>query len=270
MILSLILEKEKEDLVGFSIFLFGLLFGSFMNMLIYRLPLGISLINPKRSICTTCEHQIKWYENIPILSYIFLKGKCSSCGEKISITYPIVELLSATVTLILFNKLGLNLEFILTTLLFYTLIILSFIDFKYKAVPDYILIIVLLFAFSLSSFSFQTALTFAGGFVLLELFVTFYIQNIKARILNDDSLKEQRSMGEGDIPIIAIMGGLLGVKLGMVSIFLGSLFAIIPAILNIVIKKDIETPFIPFLSLGLFVVFIHDTTFISLLEWLTK
>ncbi len=257
-------------MVSFLIFISGLIFGSFLNMLIYRLPLGVSLINPKRSICISCSSEIKWYENIPLISFFLLKGKCSSCGEKISITYPIVELLTAIVTLLLFYKLRLNIDFIITTVLFYTFIVLSFIDFKYKAVPDYLLILALIISFFTFDFSLQNAFIFAGAFVLLELFVTFYIQNIKAKLLKDDTLKDQRAMGEGDIPIIAVIGGLLGIKLGIFAIFLAAVLAIIPALLNNIIKKDIETPFIPFLSLGLFIVFISNNYFLQLLGEIIK
>ncbi len=256
--------------ITFLIFVVGLILGSFLNMLIYRLPLSISLINPKRSICTSCQQQIKWHENIPLFSYIFLKGKCSNCKESISIIYPIVELLTAIVTLLLFSKLGLNINFLITTALFYTFIVLSFIDFKYKAVPDYLLIIALILASFSFNFSLQDAFIFAGAFVLLELFITFYIQNIKSKLVSDDTLKDQRAMGEGDIPIIAIIGGMLGIKLGIFAIFLSSVLAIIPAILNNIIKKDIETPFIPFLSLGLFIVFMSNNYFLQFLEGITK
>ncbi len=232
----------------FSIIIFGLIFGSFLNMLIYRLPLGISLINPKRSICTSCNYQIKWYENIPLVSYILLKAKCSNCKEKISVVYPIVELLTSIVTISLFYKIGLSYEFFILCFLFYTLIILSFIDFRYKAVPDYLLIIALLSSFFINNFSFYTAFLFAGGFTILELFITFYIQNIKARITKDESLKDQKAMGDGDLPIIAIIGGILGLKLGIIAIFLSAILAIIPSILNNIFNKDIETPFIPYLA----------------------
>jgi len=162
--------------------------------------------------------------------------------------------------LLLFLKLGLNSNFITTALLFYTLITLSFIDLKYKAVPDYLLILALLFSLFSSGYSLLATLAFAGGFALLELFVTFYIQNIKSRITKDEALKEQRAMGEGDIPIAGVIGGLLGIKLGLVAIFAGAIFAIIPSIYNLITKKDIETAFIPFLSLGLFVVFLFQDT----------
>ncbi len=256
MILFQTLIEEKDGLVEFSIFIVGLIFGSFINILIYRLPLNISLINPKKSICTSCQYQLKWYENIPLISYVFLNGHCSNCKDKISTTYPIVELLTAIVTLLLFIQIGFNTNFLLTVLLFYTLITLSFIDFEYKAVPDYLLILALIFAFFTFNFSLQTAFIFAGAFAMLELFVTFYIQNIKARILKNETLKEQKAMGDGDIPIIAIIGGILGIKFGVSAIFFGALFAIIPSIYNNIKKNDIEIAFIPFLSLGLFLVFI--------------
>ncbi|MEA3497905.1 MAG: prepilin peptidase [Campylobacterota bacterium] len=268
MILSLILTKERDGLEGFNILIFiiGVLFGSFLNMLIYRLPLDISLIDPKRSICRSCNNIIRWYENIPLVSYIFLKGRCSNCGDKISITYPIVEFLTGLVTLTLFIKLDINIDFFIYIILFYTLIVLSFIDFKYKAVPDYLLILALIISFFISSFDFKSMFLFAGGIVLLEIFITFYIQNIKSRITKDKSLETQKALGEGDIPIVAIIGGVLGVKFGLLAIFLSAIFAIIPSLLNSIIKKDIETPFIPYLALALFVVFITENFFLYLLE----
>jgi leader peptidase (prepilin peptidase)/N-methyltransferase len=250
------------------VFIFGLVIGSFLNVLVYRLPLEISIINPKRSHCPNCNHQIKWFENIPLFSYIFLKGKCSNCKTTIPITYPIVELLSGLVSVALFLQVGLTLDFVIMLILFYNLIVLSFIDFKYKAVPDYLLLSALLLAFITFHFDFQSALLFAGGFILLEFFITFYIQNIKARIVKDESLKEQKALGEGDIPIVAIIGGILGIKLGLIAIFLSAFFAIIPALYMQLTKKDIETPFIPFLTLGLFISFFFQDILLDVTTWI--
>jgi leader peptidase (prepilin peptidase)/N-methyltransferase len=242
--------------------IFGLVCGSFLAMLIYRLPLSISLINPKRSICTQCQKELLWYENIPLFSYLILKGCCSKCGTKISVIYPIVELLTSVITVLLFFKLGVSYQFLILLILFYIMIVLSFIDFEYKAVPDYLLIfalvmaIVYIFVYKIENIS--TLFIFTGAIVLLEIFVTFYIQNIKARLLNNESFREQKSLGEGDIPIFAIIGGILGMELGLLAIFLSAIFAIIPAIINMVIKKDLETPFIPFLSFGFIVVYLGE------------
>lgn len=234
-------------------FVFGIIFGSFLNVLILRLPLQESFITP-RSACPNCNHIIAWYHNIPILSFVFLKGKCAYCNEKISKQYPIVEFISGIITTALFVKLGIGLDFFLSLIFFYTLIVLSFIDFKYKAVPDYLLLVIFILSFFITSLdlidSFKYAFMVSGAFVLLNFIVTFYIQNIKARVLKDESLRTQEALGEGDIPILAALGVVLGIKGALMAIFLASLFAIIPSIYFNLIKKDIQTPFIPYLALG--------------------
>jgi leader peptidase (prepilin peptidase) / N-methyltransferase len=262
-----IFQNERDDLEVFS-FIFGACFGSFLNVLILKLPLNESLITNARSKCPSCSHTIYWYHNIPLFSYIFLGAKCSYCGNKISFQYFLIEILSGFLTLFLYLKLGLNQEFIFMCLLSYVLIVLSFIDLKYKAVPDYLLLIGLFLSFFVTNSSilesFKNAFLFAGALVLLNFVVTFYIQNIKSRILKDESLKTQESLGEGDIPIIAMMGVILGVNSGVFAIFLAAFFAIIPSIYSNLVKKDIQTPFIPYLVLGFFTeYFFNLETFIK-------
>ncbi len=244
------------------ILLIGLVFGSFLNVLIHRLPLSISLINPVGSACPHCDHRIKWYENIPVFSYILLKGRCSSCSESISIIYPIVEITTAIVTLMLYASLWTNWVLIITTVLFYVLIVLSFIDLKYKEVPDYLLIIAVALAILVGDLI--DVLIFTGGFFILELTLTFYIQNIKAKITGNKELETQRALGEGDMPIAGVIGGLLGIQLGVSAIFLAALLALLPAIYNLFSKKEIETAFIPFLSLGLFITLFSGFNLFSL------
>ncbi len=236
------------------IFIIGLIFGSFLNMLIHRLPSGVSLFKPLGSTCIHCKHRIKWHENIPVFSYLFLKGKCSNCSKPISIVYPLVELTTALVTLLLYMNYSPNWELIVTIALFYTLIVLSFIDLKYKAVPDYLLIIAVMLAVIIGDLI--DILIFAGGFVLLELVITFYIQNVKAKITKNKDLETQSALGEGDIPIAGVIGGLLGLQLGISAIFMAAVVGLLLSIYNLLSKKEIETPFIPFLSLGLFITFI--------------
>lgn len=253
------MQNEREDLEVFS-FIFGLCFGSFLNVLILRLPLNQSILT--RSQCPNCKHTIYWYHNIPLFSYLFLRGTCAYCKTKISFEYFLVEFISGIITLALYLKLGLTQEAIFMCLLSYVLITLSFIDLKYKAVPDYLLLIVLIISFFASQFSiiesFTNAFLFSGAFVLLNFVVTFYIQNIKSKILKDESLKTQIALGEGDIPIIAMMGIILGVTSGVFAIFLAAFFAIIPSIYSNFIKKDIQTPFIPYLVLGFFTEYFFD------------
>lgn len=251
----MIIEIEREDLELYS-FILGTIFGSFLNVLIYRLPKKISIITP-RSSCPHCFKVIPWYFNIPIISYIFLKAKCTYCGEKISFSYPLVELLSGILSLALFIKLGFTLEYLSMSLFIYLLITLSFIDFKYKAVPDYLLLIVFISSFFATTYplieAFKNAFLFAGAFVLLNFILTFYIQNIKSKLIKDESLKQQEALGDGDIPIVATIGVVLGIKSGLIAVFLAAFFAIIPSLYLSIVKKDIQTPFIPYLTLGIFV-----------------
>lgn len=255
----MIIKIEREDLEVFS-FVFGVVFGSFLNVLIYRLPKQISILKP--SFCPNCGSKIKYFENIPLISYIFLKAKCATCKNKIPFRYFLVELITGFLTLFLFLQVSLSFEFFYLIILFYTLIVLSFIDIKYKAVPDYLLLIALIVAFFATKDEFlvslENACIFAGFFVLLEFIITFYIQNIKAKLIKDDTLRNTKALGEGDIPIIAIIGAVLGIKAGVIAIFLAGIFAIIPSILNTLLKKDSQIPFIPFLVMGfLFEFFIN-------------
>lgn len=247
-------------------FILGAVFGSFLNVLIIRLPLNKSVIFP-RSKCPKCKSIISWYYNIPLLSYIFLRGKCFFCNKKISVQYFIVELLSAFITMALFNEIGLNIELIFLLVFFYSLIVLSFIDLKYKAVPDYLLLLLFIGSFFATKFdlfeALKNAFIFSGAFVLLNFILSFYIQNIKAKILKDKSLEDQEALGEGDIPVLASIGVLLGIEAGLIAVFLAAFFAIIPAVYAQFIKKDIQTPFIPYLSLGILVeYFFHIENFL--------
>jgi leader peptidase (prepilin peptidase)/N-methyltransferase len=155
----------------------------------------------------------------------------------------------------------LNWELIATIALFYTLIVLSLIDLKYKAVPDYLLIVAVILAIFVGDLMY--ILIFAGGFALLELAITFYIQNVKAKITKNKDLETQSALGEGDIPIAGVIGGLLGLHLGISAIFLATLLGLLLSIYNLLSKKEIETPFIPFLSLGLFITFISGFNMFS-------
>lgn len=251
----MITVTEREDLVEFSfLFILGAVIGSFLNVVIIRVSNNQSVITPvSTTLC--CKKEIKFYHNIPLLSYIFLRGKCAYCSKQYSFMYFFVELISALLTLSIVYLNGINLQSLFVILLVYNLIVLSFIDIKFKAVPDYFLLSALILAFCAQYEnileSLKNAFLFAGAISLLSFVLTFYVQNIKSRILKDDSLKTQEALGEGDIPIIAIIGIILGIKAGLVAIFLASLFAILPSIYSNIKNSETQIPFIPFLSLGL-------------------
>ena len=233
--------------------LLGLAVGSFLNVLIYRIPKYENIAFPA-SHCTNCGKSLKWWHNIPLLSYIILGGKCYYCKEKISFQYPLVELLSTIIFVLSYLKVGNFTDALIVASVFDLLLALSVIDFRYKAVPDSLN----LSALTLSIFSgtiltsFTNALLFAGGFTLLRFYVSFVIK--------------KEALGEADIMIAATIGAMLGVKLGLFAIFLSAVIAL-PVFL-IADKKDLQLPFIPFLAIALFLTFMFDDYFLNLIEWL--
>jgi len=222
----------------------GLAVGSFLNVVIIRVPKEQSIVFPS-SYCPTCKHKLKWYHNIPIFSWLFLGGKCAFCKEKISIQYPIVELLTTFIFVSCALKTDTILEAFICSTLFAMLLALSVIDFKYKAVPDSISIPALFVSLFVGDFlvSLNDALLLAGGFALLRIIVSWAIK--------------REAMGEADIIIAGIIGATVGVTLGLGAIYISAIIAL-PAFL-IVSKKGYELPFIPFLALGLYITWIFSS-----------
>ena len=144
------------------------------------------------------------------------------------------------------------------------LLALSFYDLKFRAVPDYLLLIALITSFFVTKFDFFEALKNAfictGAIVLLNFIVTFYIQNIKSRILKDETLRTQTALGEGDIPIIATLGIILGLESTLIAILLSAIIAIIQSLYLKFVKKENEIPFIPSLVFGFFVEYFFSIT----------
>lgn len=260
----MILANENEDLVECNldfiiIFLLGASIGSFLSLVAIRLPEKFNIINlPSR--CDQCANNLRFYELIPLFSYLALKGKCKTCHHKIDPSLFFTELLTAFLFMVIYLTYGFDLYVVKILVLFSILIVLSLIDWKYKAVPDtmlLVLVIVSLIPIEVDFFELsKNFLIFCGSFFLLDFIVTYYIQHIKYKITKNEDLLSQKALGEGDIPIAAVIGAILGIKLGMIAIFCAALFAVVPSIYYMVSKKEAELPFIPFLSLGLFIVFI--------------
>ena len=124
------------------VFFYGIIFGSFLNVCIYRIPREESIAFPS-SHCTSCGTSLKWYDNIPLFSYISLGGKCRYCKAKISLQYPIVEALNGLIYLILYFTYGLTLDFLFYGFICSTLIVVTFIDLKEMIIPDILVIIIL-------------------------------------------------------------------------------------------------------------------------------
>ncbi len=236
---------------GFIVTLFGLLFGSFLNVLILRIPKEESIVFPA-SHCFKCNKKLKWWHNIPLISWFLLRGKCYFCKESISIQYPVIEALSALIFALVYYKLQ-NIPFaIVSGLVFSLLLGLSLIDFRYKAVPDSLNLSALSLAVVSSPFVLQNlvnALLFAGGFSLLRFYVSYFTK--------------KEALGEADIMIAATIGAMVGLKLGAVAIFLSAVIAL--PVFIIIREKDFEVPFIPFLALALFIVYMAEDFFSGIL-----
>ena len=137
--------------VSFGIFIFGMLIGSFLNVVIYRIPKGESIVFPS-SHCTKCNQKLKWYHNIPLFSWLLLGGRCAYCQEPISRQYPIIEFLTGILWLSLFLKLGLVWYLPFVAISFSALLALTVIDIKYYAVPDSVNIFALVVALVQSNY----------------------------------------------------------------------------------------------------------------------
>lgn len=233
------------------VFIFGALIGSFLNVVIIRIPRDESVAFPA-SHCMHCNTPLKAWHNVPVISWLMLRGKCAFCGEKISLQYPMIELFSALIFLFSAMKFGFTFQAFGIALTFDLLLALSAIDYRYKMVPDSLNLGALSVAiFSVASFAqlgynITNALLFAGGFSLLRFYVSYIIK--------------KEAMGEADIMIAATMGALLGIKLGLVAIFLGAVLAL-PALLLTRDESDEskELPFIPFLAMGCWIVLMFDS-----------
>jgi len=239
----------ENTLITFIIFIFGTMIGSFLNVVIYRIPKGESIVFPA-SKCQSCQTPLKWWHNVPILSWLTLRGKCYFCHEKIAVQYPVVEFLTGTLFALLYFKLGLvwSLPFVAAS--FAALFALVMIDFKYMAVPDSVNFAALLFALIQPDFLHAAlhAAMAAGGLYLIGL-----LSSLLAR---------REAMGSADVIVAGTMGALLGFPNFFIAIFLSALLAMIPALLY----RERGVPFVPFLALATLIVYLYDTQAAQLLE----
>ncbi|MDR0467812.1 MAG: prepilin peptidase, partial [Campylobacteraceae bacterium] len=164
-------------MIACSMFILGLIFGSFLNVIILRVPAFKSIAYPA-SHCVKCNTPLKFYHNIPLLSWLFLRGKCAFCRKKISIQYPLIEFLSGVIFLVCYFKEESLYLAILSSLVFLLLLALFVIDLRYKAVPDVLTIPALFLVLIHPEFllRLENALIFAGGFALLRFVVSFVIK----------------------------------------------------------------------------------------------
>lgn len=242
-------------------FIFGLIVGSFLNVCIYRLPRNMSIIRPS-SACPSCTTPVKPWDNIPILSYIFLKGKCRKCGERISIRYPLIELLNGILYWASFTHFGLGWHLPFLFAFASAMLVITFIDLDFQLIPDVITLPGIIIGIISASFllpdpfhytppipplirggvegvvGFKNSIAglFLGGGI-------FYIIAILSR----------GGMGGGDIKMMAMVGAFMGWKAVFLTTFIGSLAGSMAGIFLMVFKgkgRKAKIPFGPFLAFG--------------------
>lgn len=226
----------------------GTIFGSFYNVVGYRIPNGLSIVKPG-SFCPKCNHSLKWYELIPIFSYIFQKGKCKCCKERISIIYPMVEITTGILFAVSYYIFGFSYEFILALIVSSFLVIVIVSDINYLIIPDEVTFFFCLLLFFVKLFIEGIVIAvFSLGFGVL-LFGIMYLIMILGNLIF-----KKESMGGGDVKLMFFVGMAIGPTLGMFSIFLSSVIAL-PLSLMVYIKdKDNVIPFGPFILIATFMI----------------
>ena len=224
------------------IFIYGIVIGSFLNVCIYRIPKKESIVTV-RSHCMNCGYQLKWYDLVPIFSYICLGGKCRKCKQRISVQYPLVELLNGALYCIIFAEYGLSVDALLYALLASALIVLSVIDFRTYEIPPGINLFILALGLVRIVTDYAAWLDYVVGFFAVSMFLYLIYWVTKGR-----------GIGGGDIKLMAVCGLILGWKQNVLAFVLG---CIIGSVIHIVRMKvsgqGHVLAFGPYLSIGVII-----------------
>jgi len=246
-------------LVAYSA-LFGLALGSFMNVCIYRIPLKRSIVSPPSS-CPNCGEKVRFYDNIPLISYLVLLGKCRHCRTPLAWHYPVVEALTGLLSMALFIRYGISYQYFLYLLFTATLLTISFIDLHHKIIPDILslsgIVAGLAAAFVPGTVSWSDSIIgiIAGGGSL------FLVAVIYERITG------REGMGGGDIKLLAMIGAWMGWRQLHLIVLISSLTGAIVGVAFLLMAGKgfrVRIPFGPFLSLGAILCFFFGS---ELLNW---
>ena len=256
-----------DPVTGWFVFAVGAIVGSFLNVCIYRMPRDLSIVLP-RSFCPHCKAMIPLYENIPLVSYLLLQGKCFRCRKPIAFRYFLVELTSALIAWFLWRRYGLSAEFTASAVFFAMILVATLTDFETGLIPDQITITGMILGLALSVTGhghFLQALWYqkllasgvgllAGGGILL---LTGWLGKLVFR---------KDSMGGGDVKLLAMVGTFVGVtKVGLIF-FLAPFPALPFALWQRFVKKEETIPFGPFLALAGAFIFIEGDTVLNFLS----
>lgn len=234
------------------IFLFGLVIGSFLNVCIYRIPKKENIVTT-RSHCMHCGYELKWYDLIPLLSWVLLRGKCRKCGTKVSIQYPLIELLNGILYLFVFIKFGVCIDTVLYCFFVSALLVLSVIDFRTYEIPLGINIWIGLLGLIHVGIHRLDWINYVVGFFSVSLFL--YLLYI---------VTKGRGIGGGDVKLMAVSGLLLGWQNNILAFLLGCMIGSVIHLLRMKITKaDHVLAMGPYLATGLVVSMFFGTQLIT-------
>jgi leader peptidase (prepilin peptidase)/N-methyltransferase len=249
------------------VLLFGLIVGSFLNVCIVRLPRGRSIVSPP-SHCPRCKRSIKFFDNIPVISFLILRGKCRACNERISWRYPAVELLNGLLYVWTVHEFGFGGEMFLVMAFCSSLIVVTFIDYDHQIIPDVITLPGMLVGLMLAPFFMSVLadpLPFRLGSLLPHAgpYLTGFLNSFIGLLCGAtplfaigwlwEKLRNIEAMGGGDVKLMGMVGSFLGWKGALLTIMLGALAGSVVGITLILLKRhkmDKVIPFGPFLAIG--------------------
>lgn len=219
-----------------------------MNVCIYRLPISKSIINPSRSVCPECGSLIRFYDNIPVLSYLWLKRRCRHCNTPIPFRYPLVEIMGGFFALCIFLKFGLTLPALIYYTFIISLLVITFIDLDHQIIPDVITVpgipICFVASLALPAMTYKDSLLgiITGGGSLYLVGWAYYL------------IKKNHGMGGGDIKLLTMIGALIGWKGVLFTIFVGSGTGTGAGMIiwgyTRLMNMKLRIPFGPFLTVG--------------------
>lgn len=228
------------------IFIVGIIVGSFLTVCVYRIPKGKSVVVP-RSACPYCGKQISWYDNVPLFSFFWLWGRCRSCQTKIPFRYPIIELANGVGWLLVVWRFGLTWPVIVYAGLVSVFLVVSWIDWDYKIIPDVITVPGILIGFLCASFLLPTGwinsllgILVGGGILLFLAWISPFLFG-------------KEGIGGGDIKFLAMVGAFLGWQQALLALMVGSMVGALIGVFLIAAKiarKGQYIPFGPYLALG--------------------
>jgi leader peptidase (prepilin peptidase) / N-methyltransferase len=237
----------------------GMIWGSFLNVVIFRVPRKISLIRPP-STCPSCQTRIRFHDNIPVFSYIWLRGRCRRCGVKIPFSYVLVEILTPAAFIILHGAYGLSIHFFASCLFASALIVLAFIDYRLKILPDWItypaFALGLVYSLFRKDFGILQALLGAavGAGFLLVIYGGYYL------------LRKKEGLGMGDVIMMLMVGAYLGWLPTLLTLILASFVGSLVGVSIILIKRknmQYMLPYGTFLAPAAFVSLVWGEKIIS-------